>query len=106
MPIKTYTNIPLINSVAPVLISVKEYESLPEDLQQILIETGADLEEYIIETAISETDNAYADLESQGVEIYFPTEEEVAEWKEATKPVKEAFMKQVDGGAELFDVLK
>ena len=105
-PIKTYTNVPLSNSMIPLSISLKKFESLPEDLQQILIETGADLENYIVEKVISETDNAFADLESRGVEIYYPTEEEVAEWKKATKPVKEAFIKQVDGGAELFEALK
>ncbi|WP_203556974.1 TRAP transporter substrate-binding protein [Bacillus sp. B15-48] len=106
MPIKTYTNVPLINSLIPLSISVEKFESLPEDLQQILTETGEDLEEYIVEKVLSETNKAFANLESQGVEIYYPTEEEVAEWKEATKPVKEVFIKQVDGGAELFEALK
>ena len=47
----------------------------------------------------------YAKLEEDmGVEIYYPTEEEIAEWKEATQAAWELFANEVEGGKELLEV--
>ena len=40
-----------------------------------------------------------------GVKFYYPTKDEIEEWKEATKPALELFEKQVDGGKELLEEL-
>lgn len=106
LPVKSFSVVPLFNSVTPLVISLNKFESLPEDLQQILEETGADLEKYIMEQVLAEANKAYEDLESRGVEIYYPTEEEIAAWEEATKPARELFEEQVEGGEELLEVLK
>lgn len=106
LPVKSFSVVPLFNSVTPLVISLDKFESLPEDLQQILEETGADLEKYIMEQVLAEVNQAYEELESRGVEIYYPTEEEIAEWEEATKPARELFVNQVEGGTELLEALK
>ncbi|MBM4761825.1 TRAP transporter substrate-binding protein [Bacillus sp. B15-48] len=106
LPVSSFSVVPLFNSVTPLVISTNKFESLPEDLQQILMEAGADLEQYIMEQVFAEATKAYADLESQGVEIYYPSEEEIDEWEEATKPVRQVFEDQVEGGAELLEALK
>lgn len=106
LPINTYTVVPLFNSVTAVTISVDKFESLPAHLQEILVETGSDLEKHIhgvIQDSITET---LPKLENEkGVDIYYPTEEEIEEWREATRPAWELFEKEVEGGKELLETL-
>lgn len=105
LPIKTYSVLPLFGSVTSVAISLEKFESLPPDLQNILLETGAELEQHIHETIAQAGEEVYAKLEEDmGVEIYYPTEEEIAEWKEATQAAWELFANEVEGGKELLEV--
>ena len=106
LPIKSFSVVPLFNSVTPLLMSVRKFESLPADLQEILLQTGEDLETHAMELVLREAKTAYKSLEAQGVEIYYPTEAEIAEWEEATKPARESFVKQINGGAELLEALE
>lgn len=105
LPVKSLSVVPLFNSVTPLIISKKKFESLPEDLQQILVETGKDLEDHAMKMVEEKARTAYQNLEKEGVKIYYPTPEEIKEWEEATKPAREVFVKQVDGGKELLDEL-
>jgi TRAP-type C4-dicarboxylate transport system substrate-binding protein len=106
LPVKSFSVVPLFNSVTPLVMSLNKFESLPADLQEILVQTGEDLEKHIMESVLEEAQTAYTNLESQGVKIYYPTKDEIAEWEEATKPVREVFVNQVEGGAELLEALE
>jgi len=107
LPVSTYHVAPMFDSANPVLISMKTFESLPKDLQDILVETGKDYEEYHKDVLAKTLEEQLPKLEKEmGVEIYYPTEEEIEEMKKATKPVWDAFIKDVDGGKELLDVLQ
>ncbi|MEH7276709.1 TRAP transporter substrate-binding protein [Neobacillus vireti] len=105
MPLKSVSLVPLFSSVTPLIISQKKFESLPEDLQEILIQTGKDLEEHAKKMVEEKAKTAYANLEKEGVKIYYPTEKEIKEWENATNPVKEVFVNKVEGGKELLDEL-
>ncbi|MBM4761822.1 TRAP transporter substrate-binding protein [Bacillus sp. B15-48] len=107
LPVNKYTVAPLFNPVTPVLISKNKFESLPKDLQEILVETGKDYEKYVKETIVQSLQEQIPKLESEmGVEIYYPTEEEIASLKEATKTSWDLFEKGVEGGKELIDALQ
>jgi TRAP-type C4-dicarboxylate transport system substrate-binding protein len=107
LPIDTYHVAPLFDSANPVLISLKTFNSLPKDLQDILVEVGKDYENYHREVLTEKLKETLPKMESEmGVEIYYPTEEEIAEMKKATKPVWDAFVKQVEGGKEMLEVLE
>ncbi|WP_209123303.1 TRAP transporter substrate-binding protein [Alkalihalobacillus sp. BA299] len=105
LPVETLTVVPLFNTVTPLVMSLEKFESLPEDLQEILVQTGKDLEEYGKAQVIEKAKTAYTTLADEGVEIYYPTEEEINEWREATKPAREVFENQVEGGKELLEEL-
>lgn len=106
LPVKHYTVAPLFNPVTPMMISVSKFESLPSDLQEILVETGKDFEQYVKETLQKDIVETLPKLEKErGVEFYYPTEEEIDEMKEATKSSWELFEKEVEGGKELIDAL-
>lgn len=107
LPIKTFTVAPLFNPITTVVISLKKFEALPEDLQQVLVDTGKDLQTYVKEVVAEGELKAYEKLEKEmGVEFYYPTEEELKEWKEVTKPAIELFDREVEGGKELLDTLE
>jgi TRAP-type C4-dicarboxylate transport system substrate-binding protein len=106
LPVKTFTVAPVFNPLTPVIISLKKFESLPKDLQDVLVETGIDLEAHVKEVVTKGEIEAYQKLENEmGVKFYYPTKEEIKEWQEATKPALELFEKQVDGGKELLEEL-
>lgn len=106
MPIKHYTAIQTHNSALPILISLNKYESLPKDLQELMVETGRDYEKYIKETVGGAVTEKIEKLQTEmGVNVYYPTKEELAEYKEATKPVYDYFAKEVDGGQDLIDLV-
>ncbi|WP_216829867.1 TRAP transporter substrate-binding protein [Alkalihalobacterium elongatum] len=105
LPIKSFSVAPLFNSVTPVIMSLEKFESLPKDLQEILVETGKDLELYAKEQVQERAKTAYINLENEGVKIHYPTKEEIRQWEEATKPAREVFEAQVEGGKELLEEL-
>jgi len=106
LPITNYSVIQTHNSALPILISLEKFESLPKDLQDIMVETGKDYENYIKKTVASAVTEKIEKLKTEmNVDVYYPTEEELKEYKEVTKPVWDFFAKEVDGGQELIDVL-
>jgi TRAP-type C4-dicarboxylate transport system substrate-binding protein len=106
LPITDYTVIQTHNSALPVLISLEKFESLPEDLQQIMIETGKDYEKYIKEVVSTNVQDKIEKLKNEmNVNVYYPTEEELNEYREVSKEVWDFFADEVEGGKELIDVL-
>lgn len=104
LPIKTQSLYPLISYVMPFMISMETFESLPEDLQEILVETGKDLEEYADQLVREEAEDVFDKLkEEQGVETYFPTEDEIKEWEEVTKTVYDKYVEEEPRAAELIE---
>lgn len=107
LPVGYYHVSPLFDSANPVLISLKKFESLPKDLQDILVEVGKDYENYHKEALSDSLVETLPKMEKEmGVKIYYPTKAEIAEMKKATQPVWDAFKKSVDGGEEMLEVLE
>jgi len=104
LPIKTQSLYPLISYVMPIMISMEKFESLPEDLQEILVETGKDLEVYADELVREEGADVFEKLEEeQGVKTYYPSDNEIAEWKEATKDIYDNFSEEEPRAVELIE---
>lgn len=96
----------LTNTVTPVLIAKNQFESLPKDLQDILLETGKKLEQHAKETISENIIEDVKKLESElGMTIYYPTDSEIDNMKKATKSSWELFEKEVEGGKELLDAV-
>ncbi|MFS0577057.1 TRAP transporter substrate-binding protein [Sporosarcina sp. 179-K 3D1 HS] len=104
LPIKTQSLYPLISYVMPVMISMDKFNSLPEDLQEILVETGRDLEEFADQLVREKGADVFEKLKAeQGVETYYPTDEEIEAWKEATKGMYDKYLKDEPRAAELIE---
>src|SRR5699024_7523411 len=104
LPIKTQTLLPLISYVMPFMISMETFESLPEDLQDILVETGAELEEYADQLVRDEASDVFEKLkDEQDIETYYPTEDEINEWIEVTKEVYDIYTEEEPRAVELIE---
>lgn len=81
-----------------IYINLDVYNKLPKDIQKILLEecqrTETELNEYLTQYA----KDALANLEKEGVQIYYLPEAERARWIEASRSVIENFFAQI--GAE------
>lgn len=105
LPVESISAVPLFNTITPLIISLEKFESLPEDLQQILEETGKELEEYAKEQVLEKSLEVFQNLEEKGIDVYYPTDEEIEEWIEATAPARELFKESVEEGEELLEEL-
>lgn len=104
LPIKTQSLYPLISYVMPVMISMDKFNSLPEDLQEILVETGRDLEEYADKLVREKGKDVFEKLENDyGVKTYYPTDEEIEDWKEATKGMYDSYAKTEPRAVEFIE---
>ena len=103
LPVESFSAVPLFNTVTPLIISLEKFESLPEELQQILEETGKELESYAKEHVLEKALEVYESMEEKGIEVYYPTDEEIEEWIEATEPARDLFKNEVEEGEELLE---
>lgn len=103
IPVKSGTLLPLAAYGNPLVISKAKYESLPADLQEILIEVGKDLEPYSDENVKNRYATVFDELEKSGIPVHYPTKEELEEWRTAVEPVYKWFTEKVNGGKELID---
>lgn len=65
------------------MISEQFYQSLPDDLKEIVLEADTIAHQATMETVDSIITNGIQTLKDNGVEIYEPTEEELKEWHDA-----------------------
>lgn len=65
------------------MISDSFYQSLPDDLKQVVLEANEYAKAAVIETANNILVNGIQTLRDNGVEVYEPTEEELAAWHAA-----------------------
>ncbi|WHZ00830.1 TRAP transporter substrate-binding protein [Neobacillus sp. YX16] len=101
-PIKTWTSAPMNNYTLTVMMSQKKFQTLPADLQEILVETGKDLDKYLDEISLAAIKEIYEKgAKEKGVEVYFPTKKEHDEFKEVLVPLQAKWAKTVEDGQEL-----
>src|SRR5699024_9737927 len=104
LPIKTQSLYPLISYVMPFMISMEKFESLPEDLQEILVETGKELEVYADETVREEGSDVFEVMEEDlGIKTYYPKEDEIEAWKDVTESVYDTYSDDEPRAAELIE---
>ncbi|WP_177184324.1 TRAP transporter substrate-binding protein [Psychrobacillus sp. OK032] len=105
-PIKTWTSVPINNFTIAVMMSNKKFDSLPTDLQSILVETSKDFDKFLDEVFLANLKNNEKLAKEKGVEVYFPTEEEHNEFKKVLLPLHDEWAKTVEGGQQLLDEIE
>ena len=86
---------------AYVLVGKNRWESLPEDVRQILEETAKETQQFVYETAARLEDELLTKIkEESDIEV---NEADKDAFIEASKPIYEEFGSQVEGGKEIVD---
>ncbi len=83
----------------------EKFMSMPEDLRRVVVDGFYQLQQATFASPKRKSIQAYQDFAAGGGDIYVPTPEEKAAFKEAAAPVFDWFKANVDGGEEIFNAL-
>lgn len=81
----------------------EKFLSMPDDLKKVVVDGFYQLQQATFASPKRKSIQAYADFVAGGGDLYVPTPEEKAAFKEAVSPVYDWFKSNVDGGEEVFD---
>ncbi len=81
------------------------FMAMPEDMRRVVVDGFYALQQATFASPKRKSIQAYADFVEGGGDLYVPTPEEKAAFKEAAAPVYDWFKDNVDGGPEIFDAL-
>lgn len=78
------------------------FEELPEDLQEIVLESAAKANQNVCEAIEQQNEEANEILLEEGTELYELTDDELAEWLERVEPAVTQWVEDLDG-ADILD---
>ena len=82
------------------------FMSMPEDMRRVVVDGFAALQQATFASPKRKSIQAYADFVAGGGDLYVPTPDERAQFREAAAPVYEWFKENIDRGPEVFDALE
>ena len=85
---------------AYITVGIEKWNSLPEDVRQVLEETAKETQAYVYETAAAMETDLLGKLKAGGMEV---NEADKAAFIEATKGIYDEFAATVPGGKEMVD---
>ncbi len=88
------------------LVSQKFWNSLPPDLQKIFMDTWNELVPQQREIARREQKMAKEFLQSKGVEIYDPSDQELAKWRNHIMTIQDSLVKELKHDPEMVKMAK
>ncbi len=83
----------------------EKFTSMPEDVRRVIVDGFAALQQATFASPKRKSIKAYEDFVAGGGDLYVPTPEEKAMFKEAASPVYDWFKTNIKGGPEIFDAL-
>lgn len=81
----------------------EKFLSMPDDLKKVVVDGFYQLQQATFASPKRKSIQAYADFVDGGGDLYVPTPEEKAAFKEAASPVYDWFRSNVDDGERVFD---
>ncbi|MPZ60403.1 MAG: C4-dicarboxylate ABC transporter substrate-binding protein, partial [Propionibacteriales bacterium] len=88
----------------PLIIGMDQFEQLSEEQQDVLVEVGAELQDFAYEASQEDDVRVDEEFESAGVNVVPMDEAAFQEWQEASQPIWDNFASDVDNGQELIDL--
>ena len=83
----------------------EKFASMPDDLKRVVIDGFYQLQQATFASPKRKSIQAYQDFTAGGGDLYVPTPDEKAAFKEAAAPVFDWFKTNVDGGEAIFNAL-
>jgi len=80
-------------SYDPLVLGINKdlFDSLSEEDQELFKELGAEAAEYQVEITREKEAEQVEELEEAGMEFYYPTEDEIADFRETVEPIYEQY---------------
>ena len=88
------------------IVSNKFWKSLPQDLQQIMVDAWDEVVDQEREIAVKMQEAGEMNLEKRGVKIYRPSEEERTAWRHQIMPAQAPFIKEMKYDEKLIELAK
>jgi TRAP-type C4-dicarboxylate transport system substrate-binding protein len=88
------------------MISNRFWNSLPKDLQKIIIEASQSVVPKQREMSDRMQAEGEANLEKRGVKIYRPSQEELKKWRQHIMPAQAPFVKEMKYDEKLIDLIE
>ena len=82
-----------------------KFMSMPDDMKRVVVDGFAALQQATFASPKRKSIKAYEDFVAGGGNLYVPTPEQKAAFKDAAAPVYDWFKANVQGGPEIFDAL-
>ncbi len=82
-----------------------KFMDMPEDLRRVVVDGFSALQQATFASPKRKSIQAYEDFVASGGDLYVPTPEEKAAFRDAAAPVFDWFQANVDGGPEIFEAL-
>ncbi len=82
-----------------------KFMGMPEDMRRVVVDGFYQLQQATFASPKRKSIQAYADFVAGGGDLYVPTPDQKAAFKDAATPVYDWFKSNVDGGAMAFDAL-
>ncbi len=83
----------------------EKFLGMPEDMRRVVVDGFAALQQATFASPKRKSIQAYQDFVAGGGDLYVPTPDEKAAFRDAAAPVFEWFQENVDGGPEIFEAL-
>ncbi|MBC7133549.1 MAG: TRAP transporter substrate-binding protein [Roseovarius sp.] len=105
IPVKYLSGVNMWYAGLPLLMSKRFFDGLPEDIQQVLVEVGNELEDFGFDATERRATEVLGLIETEmGVQVEPPLDPaEIQRMRDATQPVLAAFVKDNPGGQALID---
>ena len=84
----------------------ERFLSLPPELQRVVVDGFAELQQATFASPKRKSIQAYQDFTAGGGDVYVPTEEQKQAFQDAAQPVYAWFGENVDGGAEMLEAFR
>jgi len=83
----------------------EKFMSIPEDLRRVVVDGFYQLQQATFASPKRKSIQAYEDFAAAGGDLYVPTPDEKAMFREGATPVYDWFKANIDGGERIFDAL-
>ncbi|MBN1190324.1 MAG: TRAP transporter substrate-binding protein [Dehalococcoidales bacterium] len=100
---KHMTSAYLVAATHGFAMNLEVWNSLPKDVQTAISEVAAEYNDIIDQFVIDIYDQDHADLAANGVEIFYPDQQELNRWREAVKPL---YDKAKAADPEVYQIIK
>ncbi|MEM7320113.1 MAG: C4-dicarboxylate ABC transporter substrate-binding protein, partial [Pseudomonadota bacterium] len=81
------------------------FMSMPPELRTVVVDGFYQLQQATFASPKRKSIQAYSDFVAGGGDLYVPTPDEKAAFKDASAPVYDWFKSNIDGGEQIFDAL-